>query len=110
MRNMYQLSFHMNSKVVVVRYQQLFTLEESNILIDWFTFNCMQANPDKFQAIAVGKRTSSRNPSFDIRNANIKCDDYMHTVVAVSGMRLQFCGIPFQKASEKRAILIDLRA
>ena len=58
--------------------------EESNILIDWFTFNCMQANPDKFQAIAVGKRTSSRNPSFDIRNANIKCDD----VVKLLGVNL----------------------
>ena len=32
------------------------TLEqESNILIDWFHFNKMQANPDRFQAIAVGK-------------------------------------------------------
>ncbi len=27
--------------------------DESKILIDWFKFNCMQANPDKFQAIAV---------------------------------------------------------
>ena len=45
--------------------------EESNILIDWFTFNCMQANPDKFQAIAIGKRTASKNLSLDISNANI---------------------------------------
>ena len=35
----------------------------------------MQANPDKFQAIAIGKRTASKNPSLDISNANIKCDD-----------------------------------
>jgi hypothetical protein len=27
--------------------------EESDILIKWFSFNCMQANPEKFQAIAV---------------------------------------------------------
>ena len=30
---------------------------ESLISINWFHDNCMQANPDKFQAIAVGKRT-----------------------------------------------------
>ena len=29
---------------------------ESLILINWFHDNCMQANPDKFQAIAVGRR------------------------------------------------------
>jgi hypothetical protein len=28
--------------------------KESSILIERFNFNCMQANPDKFQAIAVG--------------------------------------------------------
>jgi hypothetical protein len=28
--------------------------KESSVLIDWFKFNCMQANPDKFQVIAVG--------------------------------------------------------
>ena len=25
-------------------------------LIDWVSFNCKQANPEKFQAIAVGKK------------------------------------------------------
>ena len=30
---------------------------ESQNLLDWFQDNSMQANPDKFQAIAVGKRT-----------------------------------------------------
>ena len=28
---------------------------ESQILLNWFLENYMQANPDKFQAIAVGK-------------------------------------------------------
>ena len=28
----------------------------SIILIDWFSFNCMQANPNKFQAIAINLR------------------------------------------------------
>ena len=30
---------------------------ERLILINWFHDNCMQANPDKLQAIAVGERT-----------------------------------------------------
>jgi hypothetical protein len=30
--------------------------KECPILIEWFNFNCMQTNPDKFQAIAVGKK------------------------------------------------------
>ena len=29
---------------------------ESLTLMNWFHINCMQANPDKFQAIAVGKK------------------------------------------------------
>ena len=33
---------------------------ENQILLNWFNENCMQANPDKFQAIAVGKKTSAR--------------------------------------------------
>jgi hypothetical protein len=34
------------------------TLEaESQVLIDWFKDNKMQANPDKFQVLAVGKKT-----------------------------------------------------
>ena len=33
------------------------TLEaESQVLIDWFKDNKMQANPDKFQVLAVGKK------------------------------------------------------
>jgi hypothetical protein len=32
--------------------------EESKILINWFSINKMKANPEKFQAIAVGYQTS----------------------------------------------------
>ena len=33
------------------------TLEEDSLkLIDWFTINQMKANPDKFQALAIGKK------------------------------------------------------
>ena len=46
------LSFHSPHYEKVISVLQ----EESNILINWFDINCMQANPDKFQAIAVGKK------------------------------------------------------
>jgi hypothetical protein len=31
----------------------------------------MQANPDKFQAIAVDKKTYAKEPDFNIESANI---------------------------------------
>ena len=42
------LSFHSPNFDEVVNVLQ----QESNILINWFHFNCMQANPEKFQAIS----------------------------------------------------------
>jgi hypothetical protein len=38
--------------------------KESSILIKWLNINCRQANPDKFQAIAVGKKTYAKEPVF----------------------------------------------
>ena len=35
--------------------------EDSLMLIKWFADNHMKANPDKFQAIAVGKCTKDEN-------------------------------------------------
>ena len=60
--------------------------EESDILIKWFSFNCMQANPEKFQAIAVGKDTCDKNPIFNIGDANISCDE----IVKLLGVDIDF--------------------
>jgi hypothetical protein len=35
----------------------------------------MQANPDKFQAIAVGNKTHAKTPVFKIESAEIICDE-----------------------------------
>ena len=35
----------------------------------------MKANPDKFQAVAVGERTHGERPTFKIGEAEIGCDD-----------------------------------
>ena len=53
------------------------TLENDSVnLIDWFCKNLMKANPDKFQAIAIGPKTNRHNLSFDLKgNKNMwrKC-------------------------------------
>jgi hypothetical protein len=35
----------------------------------------MKANPDKFQAIAIGKKTKNENISFNLNGNIIKCED-----------------------------------
>ena len=51
------------------------TLEnECNVLINWFSSNKMQANPDKFQALAVGKNTANQNVCFKIGDVELKAD------------------------------------
>ena len=65
------LSFHSLDFEELIKVLQC----EGKILIDWFTFNCMQANPNKFQAIAAGKRTHEKSPSFKFKLIDIKCDE-----------------------------------
>jgi hypothetical protein len=43
-------------------YKLVKTLENDSInLIDWFSKNLMKANPNKFQAIAIGPKTNRHN-------------------------------------------------
>ena len=49
--------------------------QESRILINWFSRNQMKANPDKFQAFAVGGKTFDEKPTFNIGEAEISCDE-----------------------------------
>ena len=66
--------------------------EESNILLDWFNFNCMKANPDKCQAIAVGKKTHSNPPVFQIDDSNITCDESVKLLGVDIDFMLNFDG------------------
>ena len=50
---------------------------ESQIILNWFYVNCMQANPGKFQAIAVGMKTFSINLVLKISYSEIKCEEVM---------------------------------
>jgi hypothetical protein len=40
-------------------------------MLDWFANNLMQANPDKFQALAIGKNTFKEQICFD--SAKMPC-------------------------------------
>jgi hypothetical protein len=46
----------------------------------------MQANPEKFQAIAVGKKSFDKSPIFQIGTANISCDE----VVKLLGVDIDY--------------------
>ena len=60
------------------------------MLINWFCFNCMQANPNKFQAIGVGKRTHERSPTFKFRYLEITSDEEVKLLGVNIGFKLSF--------------------
>jgi hypothetical protein len=47
---------------------------DSKSLINWFHLNKMKANPDKFQAIAIGKKANSLNLTFDLGGTVLECE------------------------------------
>ena len=52
-------------------------VEDNKILIDWFNINCMQAKPENFQALAIGKKTFDKKPVFQINDVKISCYESM---------------------------------
>jgi hypothetical protein len=52
----------------------------------------MQTNPDKYQAIAVGKKTYAKELVFNIESANISCNE----VVKLLGIDIH-CQLNFDK-------------
>ena len=56
-------------------------VEDSTRLIQWFADNQMKANPDKFQAIAVGKHTHMENICFNLGDNIVKCEDSVNYLV-----------------------------
>ena len=64
--------------------------KESSVLIYWFKFNCMQANPAKFQAIAVGNKTHAKTPVFNIESAELTCDEVVKLLGIDTDYQLNF--------------------
>jgi hypothetical protein len=50
----------------------------------------MQANPDKFQTIAVGKKTYTKEPVFNIESTNISCDEVVKLLGIDTDYQLSF--------------------
>ena len=55
-------------------------------LIDWFDSNQMQANPDKFQAVAVGVKSFEQVKHFTLTGVDIPCEEN----VKLLGVELDF--------------------
>ena len=64
--------------------------EDSLMLIKWFADNYMKANPDKFQAIAVGKRTKDENITFNLDNSIIRSEDHVTFLGVTIDFKLSF--------------------
>ena len=58
--------------------------------IPLFADNHMKANPDKFQAIAVGKRTKDENITFNLDNNIIHCEDHVKLLGVTIDFKLSF--------------------
>ena len=83
--------------------------QESMNLIKWFENNFMKANPEKFQAICLGKRAYEGIDSFDLEGTQIKCEENV-TLLGINIDHMlkmdkhvsEIC----QKASKQLAVLI----
>ena len=63
---------------------------DSLLLIKWFADNHIKANPDKFQAIAVGKRTKDENITFKLDDNIIKCEEHVKLLGVTIDFQLNF--------------------
>jgi hypothetical protein len=44
-------------------------------MLDWFDYNLMKANPDKFQALAIGKKSFDHKIVFELKGNRIECEN-----------------------------------
>ena len=63
---------------------------EGSILVDWFAANQMEANPGKFQGIAVVKKAHALKPTFNIQGADIECTDDVKLLGVPIDYRMNF--------------------
>ena len=67
------------------------TLEnDSMTLIQWFSDNKMEASPDNFQAISLGKKTHNSNISFTLDGSKFKRDEEVKLLGVTIDFRLNF--------------------
>ena len=59
-------------------------------MLDWFANNLMQANPDKFQALAIGKKSFKEQICFDLNGSKIKCEEHVKLLGVTIDYELNF--------------------
>ena len=65
-------------------------IKDSLLLIKWFLNNKMKANPEKFQAIAVGEQTRNEDITFNLENNVIKCEENVKLLGVPLDFQLNF--------------------
>ena len=63
---------------------------DSQKMLDWFANNLMQANPDTFQALAIGKKTFKEQICFDLNGSKIKCEEHVKLLGVTIDYELNF--------------------
>lgn len=64
---------------------------DSLTLVKWFSDNQMQANPDKFQGIAIGQKSKNENLSFNLGgDCIINCDEEVKLLGVTIDFKLKF--------------------
>ena len=43
-------------------------------MLDWLDYNLMKANPDKFQALVIGKQSFDHKIVFELKGNRIECE------------------------------------
>ena len=64
--------------------------EDSVLLIRWFLNNKMKANPEIFQAIAVGEKTKDEDVAFNLENNVIKFEENVKLLGVTIVFQLNF--------------------
>ena len=59
-------------------------------LIEWFSCNQIKANHDKYQALAIGKKSMDKNIVFDLAGNKIKCEKEVKLLDVTIDFELKF--------------------
>ena len=70
---------------------------DSQKMLDWFANNLMQANPDQFQALAIGKKTFKEQICFELKGIKIKCEEHVKLLGVTIDYELNFDISIYQK-------------
>lgn len=74
---------------------------DSLTLVKWFSDNQMQANPDKFQSIAIGQKSKNEKLTFNLAgDCIINCDEEVKLLGVTICFKLKF-DIHISNISEK---------